>query len=126
MRKEKKLKENIPEFYKKAWMIGIFGAAIGGCIGGYIAAIKDNYIYAGLGAVLGIIASNLISLLWGKTITLQKLVSMQRKIFILFGALSLLLAIAGLVGFFLTGKSIGVVGAAFFLLCTIFFLKKKE
>jgi len=98
------IKDKISDSRKKARILGCFGAAIGGGVGGYFAAVKGNYTYAGVGAGVGGMMGNVIARLLSRSIALKQLSSIQRKIFLLLGILSSLLAIAGIIGFFITGK----------------------
>ncbi len=119
------LKKKIPEAHRKAWIVGGLGAAIGGGIGGFISAQKGNYIYAGIGAVLGYLVGVAIGLLTRKKTDLKSLGSVESKVNFVAGIVSLMMAIAGIVGFILTRKFIGIVGALFFGACGIYLLKKK-
>jgi len=114
--------EQVSDSHKKARILGCFGASIGGGVGGYFAAVKGNYIYSGVGAVLGWIMGNFIARLLGRSIALKQFSSIQSKGFLLLGFLSLLLAIAGIIGFFMTGKWEGIIGFIFFASCGAYFL----
>lgn len=118
-----KLEEKIPETHKKSWIVGGIGGIIGGVIGGYISVIKGSSIYGGIGVGIGIVVGEAVGLLINKKVPLKPLLNIERNINIFGGVLSLLLAIAGIIGFFLTGKWVGIVGAIFFGLCGIYLLK---
>lgn len=122
----KKLKEMIPDIYKKSWIVGGIGGVIGGVIGGYISVIKGSYLYGGIGGGIGIIVGEVIGLLINRKLSLQSLFRIEERINLIFGILGFLMAIAGIIGFFLTGKWIGIVGAIFFGLCGLYLIKRNE
>jgi hypothetical protein len=117
-----RMRTKIPAAYRKAWIVGGIGGVIGAGAGGYLAYLKGNYLYAGLGAGLGILAGDFIGLLISRNLSLPRLALVEEKVNFLGGILGLLLAVAGIFGFFLTGKWIGIVGAIFFGLCGIYLL----
>lgn len=125
MEEREKLKETIPEIHRKCWIVGSIGAAIGAGIGGYISGIKGNIIYTGIGAVIGSTVGIIIGLLIGKKINLKSLIATERIKNLILGLASFFLTIAGIIGFILTGKWIGLVGAVFFGLCGVYLLRKK-
>jgi hypothetical protein len=117
-----RLKKNISEVYKRTWILRGLGAAIGGGVGGFISAIKGNYIYAGVGAFTGGILAELIGMLFERLITLQQLSSFRKLLFWVLGVLCLLLSIAGIIVYYLTGEWISIIGALFFVSCGIYYL----
>ncbi len=119
----KKLKDRIPEVYIKSWVIGSIGGIIGGSIGGYFSVSKGNFLYGGIGVGIGIIVGEVIGILINRKMPLQQLLNTEKRIKVFCGALSLLLAVAGIIGFLLTGRWIGIVGAVFFVLSGIYLLK---
>lgn len=121
-----KLKEKIPEIYRKSWIFGGIGGLIGGVIGGYISVIKDSILYGGIGVGIGIVIGEVIGLLINRTLSLQSLVRIEKRIDLTLGVLSFLLAFAGIIGFFLTRKWIGIIGAIFFGLCGIYLITRQK
>jgi hypothetical protein len=121
-----KFKNKIQETYKKALIIGSFGAAIGAGIGSYIGSIKGNSLYAGIGASIGFVVGIKIGLILGQRIKLTSLISTERIMNLVLGVASFVLALAGIVSFILTKKWIGIIGTLFFGACGIYLLRKKE
>lgn len=110
-----KLKSNIREKYKKSYNFRVFGVGIGAGISAYFSAIKGNDLYTGVGGGLGILAGEVFGLLYRiKLSTYEKLVSVEEKIDLIIGLLSILMAIAGITAFFLTGDWSGIVATIFF------------
>lgn len=126
MEKKESLKTKIPAIHRKSWIMGFFGAAIGGGIGGYLSAIKGADIYAGIGAGVGSVLGGLIGVIIGPKISLQSLIATERIINIILGLLCFCVAIAGVVGFILTRKWVGILGAIFFSLCGIYLLRRRD
>ncbi len=121
-----KFKNKIPETYKKSLIIGSFGAAIGAGIGGYVASIKGNSLYAGIGASIGFVVGIIIGLIIGERIKLTSLIFTERIMNLILGVASFVLALGGIVGFILTKKWIGIIGTLFFGACGIYLLKRKK
>ena len=93
------------------------GAAMVGGIGGYFSAIKGNYFYAGcgagLGAIIGKLAGNFIDIPASRE-------NRIKNVFLsLLFFLSILMALAGIVAFIISGKVISLVGFIFFLCCGV-------
>jgi hypothetical protein len=117
-------RKRILEPVKKTWIIATLGAAIGGGIGGYISARRGNYIYAGMGAVVGYTIGIIIGLLIGKKTNLKSLRTTENIMDFVLSIASFFMVIAGITGFILTRKWIGIVGALFFGACGVYLLKK--
>ena len=126
MKAMEEFRKKMPETYKKTWIIGGFGTAVGAGIGGYVSALKGNYIYAGIGAAIGNIVGVTIGLLIRKKIDLQSLVSTERTVNIVGGVISLAMAIAGIIAFISTPKWIYAMGVLFFGACGVYLLKKND
>ena len=122
--KRTELESKLPETYRKARIIGGIGGIIGAGIGGYVSSLKGNYLYAGLGAGIGIILGQLIGILVLRGSSLPSLVQVETKTNLVLAVLSFLMALAGVVGFFRTGEMIGVIGAALFALCGFYLIIK--
>lgn len=118
------LESRLPETYRKAKIIGALGGLVGGGIGGYISFLKGNYIYAGIGAGIGIILGQLAGMLLKRRAALSPLVEVETNTDLVLAVLSFLMALAGVIGFFRTGEMIGILGAAFFALCGIYLVMK--
>lgn len=118
----KKIENKIPDLYKKSWIVGAIVGLIGAGIGGYISVIRDNYLYAGIGAGIGIVIGEVIGLLINKKVSLSSLVRIEEKLNLIFGISSFLLALAGIIGFLLTGKWVGIVGFLFFGSGAVYFI----
>jgi len=126
MEERKRINRKIPEVHKRSWIVGGFGAAIGAGIGAYVSHIEGSNIYAGIGAGIGFILGSLIGILIGQKISLQSLVAAERIRNTILGLLSFSLAIAGVAGFVLTKKWVGILGAIFFGLCGIYLFRKRD
>ena len=124
-KERKKLKETIPEIHRKSWIVGGIGGAIGAGIGGYISRIKGDNIYTGIGAGIGFIAGIISGLFIGKKINLKSFMAIERIKNLILGIASFSLSIAGIIGFILTERWIGLIGAVFFGLGGIYLLRKK-
>jgi|SRR5208283_1681859 len=120
------LKKRIPETHRKAWIVGGFGAAIGGGIGGYISALKGNFIYAGIGVTIGYSIGIMIGLLTKKKTEVKSLETTDSAIKSIAGIASFVMAIVGLIGFMTKGRLIGLIGALIFAACGTYLLKKRE
>jgi len=121
---KRKFKSMIPDSLQKSFILGIWGAAIGGGIGGYLSVINGNYIYGGIGAGIGYITGYIAGLLIKERITLQSIMRSEGVVNIILGSLGIILAVAGIVGFILTKNWIGIMGAVFFGLGGFYFLRK--
>jgi len=104
----------IPDTARKVYIFGGFGLVIGAGIGGYLSFKFGNYFYAGFGAAIGYILSAIFCFLFCKRLSLQRLVSIERKMNILFGVMGLLLAVAGIYVFISKGAIVGIFAALFF------------
>lgn len=122
----KDYKTKMPDPHKKNWILGGFGAALGGGIGGYLSAVHGNNLYAGMGAGIGAIVGVLIGLLIGQKVTLPALISSEKVMNCVLGTASILMAIAGIVGFILTRKWIGIIGTLFFGACGFYLFRKRS
>src|SRR5574340_362784 len=123
------IKATLPEVIKKGAALSALGAGIGDGIGDLVGwnlvGREGHYLFAGAGAVVGIVMSYLIAVLIRK-VQLQTLEAVEVRSEKVGYVLSFVLAIAGLIGFILSGKWIGLVGTAFFTLCGIYLLVKSR
>lgn len=119
-----KLIANIPEKYKKAFIFGLFGGGIGGGVGGYFSAIKGNDLYSGIGGGLGFLAGWVFGFLIHTKVSFEKLISFEKKVDLIVGLLSILMAIAGITVFFSTGDWNGLIGAILFGFGGLYFIFK--
>jgi len=120
----KKIKRKITEVHKKALILGPLMAGLGGAVGGYISAKTGNYTYSGAGGAIGCILGISFAFIIGKKIGLKRLFSIEIAVLILLSILSLLMATAGIIVFFLKDKKVGLTGAIFFGACCLVFLWK--
>ncbi len=118
------LEKKFPEAYRKARIVGGIGGLIGAGLGGYVSALKGSYIYAGLGAGIGIILGHMAGMLIVRRVALRPLVQAEARTNLVLAALSFLMTLAGVIGFFRTGEIIGIVGAIFFALCGVYLVMK--
>jgi hypothetical protein len=126
MEKRKRLKEVIPETYRKSLMAGSIGAAIGAGIGGYTAVTKGNIIYAGIGGAIGSVVGIIIGLLIGRKVNLKSFITTERIMNFILGITSFFLAMAGIIVFILTKEWVGMIGALFFGVCGIYLLRRSK
>lgn len=118
---------SVPEPYMKGLILGGLGAPFGVAIGWYLHTSPENIaLYISLGALAGVIFGASIAVGLGKWIPLVKLYGVQRKADVVLGFLSLAISLAGIVGFMLTGKMIGLVGAMFFILCAMYLFRTRK
>jgi Ca2+/Na+ antiporter len=120
----KEIKGKITEVHKKALILGPLMAGLGGAVGGYISAKTGNHTYAGAGAAIGSILGISFAFIMRKKMRLERLFSIQAVVLILLSILSLLMATAGIIVFFLKDKKVGLTGAIFFGVCCLVFLWK--
>jgi len=121
------LKKNSSFLLKKYKIMGGWGATIGGGIGGYISAIKGNYIYAGIGAGLGSIVGIMITLILGQKINNIKIFrSNGNFMYIVWGLASFLLAAGGIISFIYTKEWVLLVCAIFFVACGLYYFLTKD
>ena len=107
---------------KKMVITGSFGLTVGAGVGGYLSAINNNLAYVIVGSVVGFFVGNIVGILFGKTISLKSLSATENIANNILGFAGLILAIIGIIGFFLTGNWIGIVGFVFFTICGIILL----
>jgi len=116
----------VSEIYKRTAIIGGIGGAIGAAIGGYISAVNDNYIYAGLGAGTGYIVGQVIGFFSHRGVPSNSLINIGGKLNVFYAVLGFLLAVASLLLFFLRGDWIGIVGTIFFGFGGIYFIMRES
>ncbi|MGA9109041.1 MAG: hypothetical protein ACLPSL_05770 [Smithella sp.] len=119
-------RKKIPDTYKKVLIISVFGAVVGGGIGGYISALKGNQIYSGIGAVIGYIIGTIIGLLARNKIGLQSLVSTESRVNLITGITSIAIAISGIIAFIGTHKWENAGAVLFFGAGGVYLLIKKR
>jgi hypothetical protein len=122
----KEFRKKIPDTYKKVLIISVFGAVVGGGIGGYISALKGNQIYSGIGAVIGYIIGTIIGLLARKKFSLQSLVSTKNRVNLITGIASIAMAIIGVIAFIGTHNWKNAAGVSFFGAGGVYLLIKKN
>jgi hypothetical protein len=121
-----KVRQMIPEAYKKSWIIGGFGAGIGAGIGGYVDAIRGTNIYAGIGGGAGCVAGYIIGLLLNRKTTLFSLARTEKIVNIVLGLLGLLFTVVGIIGFIITREWMMMVSGMFFGSIALYLLRRKE
>lgn len=101
------------------------GAVVGGCIGGYISYISNNYIYSAIAPLIGIYFAMYLNKL-SDIGDLKKIRS--KKYDAIFICIGVIMSILGLVAFYYTKKVDMIIASAFFLLGSIYLLvvKPKE
>ena len=119
---DRKNENKFNEFYKKSLLFGSFGSAIGAGIGGYFSVVKGSYIYIGIGALIGGISGNLITTLFHNKISLQQVLNIKNKVYIILGILCLLFSITGIINFYLTGNWMAILGSLFFIFCGAYYI----
>lgn len=110
------------EIYRKSWFFVAVGVLLGSGIGGYISATTGCSICGGLGAAIGYIIGAIIGLLFGRNARLDKLKHHENKVRIFIALLGFLMAVAGLVSFLLNHLWIGLIGAFFFGLISLYIM----
>lgn len=108
--------------FRRSAVAGSIGAAIGAVVGGLL---SSNYVYAAIAAIGGGILGELLILLlpnysWKGYARAKDLTNL------VFAVVSLLMAIAGVLGFFKTGNWVLALGALFFLGCGAFLVTHRE
>lgn len=126
-KKERKdLRQMIPEVYRKSRLVGSIGIVIGAAIGGFVSAITGNYIYTGIGVAIGYLFGFFIGLVIKEKINLQALKSFVSNIYLVVSILGFLLFIGSVVAFIKTAEWLGILGAVFFGLCSLYLFKKAK
>ena len=102
----------------------MLGGLLGAGIGGYVSYLQNNYVYAGVGAAVGIILGRLVQVRLSKKLAPSSVISLETKTHLVLMILSFLMALAGGLGFLRTGDTLGLLGAVFFGLCGAYFVFK--
>ncbi len=131
LEERKQMEKHLPTVYKKGKALSALGAAIGAGIGAVIGlyVTEDRLgraLFGGAGAGVGILISYIVGIVINHKVDLLPLQKLESKTETFGGILSVLMSIAGIVGFILTGKWIGIIGAVFFALCGIYLLIRRR
>ena len=111
-----------PDRFRRSAVTGSIGAVIGAIVAGLL---SGNYVYAAMGTLIGAALSEILALFlpaypWRNYATAKNLTNLVAA-----GG-SMLLTMAGVVGFFKTGNWVLALGALFFLACGVFLFTHRE
>ena len=111
----------LPEPFRKGAALSTLGAAVGAglgdLIGWFIAGREAHFIFAGAGAAVGIIIGFGSALMFRRRMQISGVERIEAGTELIGGIIGFVLGVAGIVGFAMTGKWIGLVGAVFFFSC---------
>ena len=117
-------KKLIPQKHKNASILGMFGGAVGGGIGGYFSALNHNYVYSGIGALIGYVVAILFALIYWKKINTNLLLKTKRVFYFFLCLIGLFEIVASLIVFVRTRDRIAVLGLIFFGLGDVYLISK--
>ena len=104
-------------------IVASIGAGVGEVVAWVIWGHEGHYWGGGIGALVGGVLGHLLGLADRRPPSLS-LQSAAKNYNNAVGGVAFLLASAGVIGFALTGKWIGIVGAVFFFICGLYLLRR--
>jgi hypothetical protein len=110
----------LPESWTRLRVAGILGAVLGGT---FAVVIQRTYWAIVIGCVVGAVVAIFVAHMARDRVGSRTLSTINRSSSLFFVSLGFAMTLAGVIGFIKTGRWIGLVGAAFFALGTLYLLR---